>query len=155
MSTLTITVKNNTPGLEKLLERLSPRGRYQLNLDIAEELLNLTRERFQSGTDPYGDQWKALSPKTLNKKVREGRLRSDYGSKPLRVTNTLMNSFNRRLTNADAAVVSTPIEYAKYHQSDQPRRFLPQRLFFPTRSRGLPESYWAPIREVIEGHLDV
>jgi phage gpG-like protein len=155
MSTLSITITNDLAGMKDLLERLSPRGRYRMNLDIAEELINLTRENFQGGTDPYGSKWTPLKPSTLDTEIRKGKQRRDYGFIPLRVTYTLMNSFNRRLSNQDAAIVSTPVAYAKYHQSDEPRKRLPQRLFFPTNAKGLPESYWIPIREIVEEHLNV
>lgn len=155
MSTLSITITTELAGMKDLLERLSPRGRYRMNLDIAKEVENLTKDRFLTGTDPYGNKWTPLKPSTLKTEIREGRARRDYGFIPLRVTYTLMDSFNRRLSNQDAAIVSTPVAYARYHQSDEPRKRLPQRLFFPTNAKGLPESYWIPIREIVEEHLNV
>jgi hypothetical protein len=141
----------------KLLEKLTPRGRYLMNLDIAEELLKLTRDRFQTGTDPYGQRWQALAPSTLDSVVNVGRgtTRREYGTTPLRRMGDLMNSFNRGQTSEGAAVVSTPKTFLKYHQSPEPRRRLPRRMVFPDAQQGLPDTYRQRVKDLILEQLEL
>jgi phage gpG-like protein len=152
-----LEIKADLDGVEKLLEKLSPRGRYLLNLDVAEELLNLTRDRFQTGTDPYGDKWQALSESTLDSFVNRGRAtrRREYGRTPLRRMSDLMNSFNRTLTTTNEAVVATPKTYLKYHQSPEPRTRLPRRMVFPDAEKGLPETYKQRVKDLIREQLEL
>jgi phage virion morphogenesis protein len=143
--------------VKKLIEKLSPRGRYLMNLDIGKELWELTRDRFQTGTDPYGQRWQALAPSTLDSMVNVGRgqTRRMYGTTPLRRMGDLMNSFSRRESSADAAIVSTDKTYLKYHQSPEPRRRLPRRMVFPDADQGLPETYRQRVKDLISEQLEL
>lgn len=69
--------------------------------DLQEELLDLTAERFRSGTDPDGNRWAPL-------RLRSGR--------PLRDRGTLANSFAILRANRRQIVIGSPMETAEFHQ---------------------------------------
>lgn len=149
-----IDIKTDLADLQKLVDKFSVNQLRSLNKDIAEELLNFTRDRFQTSTNPYGFKWRPLAQSTLNSTVRTGRKRRSYGTRPLVRQSTLMNSFNSSGTDHQVIVIGTPLDYAKYHQGEDGRipTRVPRRMILPTKARGLPPAYYQAIRERILEH---
>lgn len=114
-------------------------------LDAAEEvagntLLNLTLEGFVKEQDPYGDPWEE----------RQVETKETQGKKVLSRKGLLKGSFNRQ-TSRGQVTVSTPLEYADYHQ--RPKRGRngklkrPRRRMIPTLKKGFPRKYGSEIRK--------
>lgn len=78
----------------------APKAFESLNQNLAEESIELIREGFDDGTDPYGKAWPALV-------VRDG--------KPLQDSGGLKASFNYKLL-PDGFRVGAGKDYAKHHQ---------------------------------------
>jgi phage gpG-like protein len=72
-----------------------------------------------------GGKWKSLSPVTIFRRRGGGQSKS---AKILQDTGRLRNSIVND-SSSKGAEVGTNVEYAKYHDSDKPRKKLPQRKF--------------------------
>lgn len=96
--------------------------------ELAIEMLNLTRERFRRGTDPYGERW-------VGKSVPDGR-------GPLHgPTGRLKGGWFIASAKPEEILVRPAVRYAIFHQSDAPRRRLPRRMMIPDRAHGMPKEY--------------
>lgn len=112
--------------------------------DIGEAMLNSTRARFETSTDPEGHAWKDLSPATLHARamarggtVRSGKNKGRYTkkaamayafAKPLIDTGNLMNLLNYQPAPMEVRI-GTPLIYGAAHQFGRPEINLPARPF--------------------------
>lgn len=106
---------------------------------IASDLLTFTDDRFQTGTDPTGQQWKPLSEAT--KKRRRKGPRAGRSDTVLVDTSVLRNSITA-VPGVSAILIGTNSVYAGAHQFGNPaNRFfgktpapIPARPYLPFSS---------------------
>ncbi len=120
-ASLNITIDDRE--LRALLQRLQARlsDLTPVFRDMGEHLLNSTRARFQSQTDPSGLPWAPLSP------TYQARKRKNKG-KILTLEGRLRGLLNYQVSQ-DALRVGTPLIYGATHQFGDPRRNIPARPF--------------------------
>lgn len=91
--------------------------------ETADELARIFQQDvFETEGGIIGEQWAALSPTYLAKKLAEG-----YPATPLIRTGKMQAGF-QSMFKADYAEVWNAIAYFKYHQSNRPRKKLPRRV---------------------------
>lgn len=89
--------------------------------DVGETLLNSTRARFRSQTDPDGKAWKPLSEDyKRHKKRNKDKILTLYGH----LRGTLVKQANK-----DSLRVGTPLIYGATHQFGRPKWNIPDRPF--------------------------
>ncbi len=86
--------------------------------DVAGYLLLSTQRRFETETDPDGNKWKPLSPRTAA--ARRGRRTRGYDN-ILRDRGRLYDSLTTAF-DASSAIVGTNVKYAAIHQFGGPIR---------------------------------
>jgi len=126
-------------GLEELIKGSSERAERLANMEpvlavMAEDMKQFVRDRFESGTDPMGDDWVPLEPATIagRRKGRKGRKAA--GGEKVRIlvdTAILQNSINAEATKR-RLIVGTNIEYALFHQEGTEAMFA--RPFIPVKA---------------------
>jgi phage gpG-like protein len=144
---------------------------------IGEKMLEFTKARFESSTDPYGNPWAPNADTTLRKALhgrsksftKKGKLSKrglDYlaGKKPLiGESKSLSTQFNPTVIGDNLVTVSSPMVYAATQQFGAkqgqfgrgkrnhpiPWGDIPARPFFPDPARGLPEPLQQSITEVL------
>lgn len=89
--------------------------------DLGEHLLNSTRARFASQTDPAGSPWAPLSPAYQARKKKNK-------DKILTLDGRLRGLLTYQASK-DALRVGTPLIYGATHQFGDPRRNIPARPF--------------------------
>jgi phage gpG-like protein len=108
-----------------------------------------TMERFRSHTDPSGRAWKPLSPKTIEKKKREGSAESPYNQ--LIFKGKLRAAIKVRHVDANSISIGLrreEIPYAVHHQYGAPNANIPQRKFLGVTQRANRE-----VRKVMEAFV--
>lgn len=158
-----LEINANTPEIQAVLRELTgalndltPAFR-----DIGETLLNSTRERFNTSTDPSGRKWAPLKPSTLAARARAaggsikgGKNKGRYGkraalafatAKPLIFKGNLMGLLNYRADKTSVRV-GTPLIYGATHQFG--RGPIPARPFL-----GLSQSDEAAVLDILNDHL--
>ncbi len=121
-----ITVQ--THGLERVqnqLLRLTQRGENLTPLlkNMGEQVLNSTKERFESSTDPDGNRWASNSPVTFARLLgsrhtnKSGKINARgvsrvMSKKPLILSHTLQGSIRYQL-NGQSVMIGTNLVYAK------------------------------------------
>lgn len=102
-------IRGDFGKLEKLIKKLDqlshPSFRQKLSKNVSEEAIELVKEEFETGTDPYGKAW----PKPL---IRTG----NGGIKPLAASGRLKNSFHVAEVTPQRFTIETNIIYASVHQ---------------------------------------
>jgi len=158
-----LEITANTPEIQAALRELTA----ALNdltpamRDIGEALLNSTRERFRTSTDPTGQKWKPLSPATLEQRaraaggsIRRGQNQGRYtkraavavaGAMPLIFSGRLFGTLGYR-ADKDSVRVGTPIPYGATHQFG--RDPIPARPFL-----GLSAADETEVVAIIHDHL--
>jgi phage gpG-like protein len=94
-------------------------------LGNAADLLTRTfsEDVFSTKGAAVGARWKPLSPATIARKARSGQ-----STDPLVGSGAMKSSFTSQVTSK-MAVISNPVSYFKYHQSNRPRTGkLPRRV---------------------------
>jgi phage virion morphogenesis protein len=111
-------------GSEEMAARLADMG--PVMAVAAEDLRAFVDDRFETGTDPQGDEWHSLEPATIRKRRKGGA-----GGQPtiLVDTATLRNSTTAESTG-DSLIVGTNVDYAAAHQLGTESMF--ERPFIPT-----------------------
>ena len=97
-------------------------------LDVVGSILTTSAtDRFDTSTAPQGFTWANLAPLTRARKAKENR---GYVDKPLMTNDAnLAQSITWQLLNSSSVVVGSSQQYAKYHQSEKPRKKIPWRPF--------------------------
>lgn len=98
-------------------------------LDVVGSILTTSAtNRFDTSTAPQGFTWQNLAPLTRARKAKENR---GYVDKPLMTNDAnLAQSITwQLLNNGSSVVVGSSQQYAKYHQSEKPRKKIPWRPF--------------------------
>jgi len=155
-----LSITDDIPDLQRLIEKLEPRQLSGAMKNIGEAGVGLARESFQMGKNPYGEAWAPLKESTLEAFVgRGGRQRKSYGARPLVRTSTLMSSLNWSLVmDGSAVAIGVSQRYGKYHQGDPDipsKGIVPQRAFLPIEDRGLPEAWREELIDAVESYLGV
>lgn len=118
--------------------------------DVGEELLNSTRERFRSQTDPEGNPWAALNPVYRQRKKRnKDKILTLWGH----LRGTLVKQTDRdslRIGTLPVSRIGTPMDYAAAHQFGRPERNLPARPFLGL-SAADREALLDALREYLSG----
>jgi phage gpG-like protein len=122
--------------LQKRLQEVAGEALPEISEQLAEESLNLTREGFDKGRDPYGRRWKARKGRATGRAllVRSGLMRGSV----------FVKSEARQFT------VGFARGYATFLQRGTSKMVM--RMLVPTATRGLP-ARWA--REYEDVALDV
>jgi phage gpG-like protein len=102
----------------------------------ADKTVELITQEFVDESDPYGDGWDQLSPRTINAKTHSGILVE---------TSALMGSWMSVSSSSEFGAV-TGIEYAFYHQQGTSR--IPARPMVP--SAGLPPEWEAAYTQIAQ-----
>jgi phage virion morphogenesis protein len=143
-------------SLERLIQRLYDTE--QPMREIGAVIDTQVQLGFRAGKDPEGRPWAPLSPVTIAR-------RSHGGTKPLRDTGRLQNSFSTQI-NRDSVEYGTNVEYASTHQGGArkgsfgtsqggrpiPWGDIPQRAILPADR--LPAVYEREIRRVMMRHIE-
>lgn len=78
--------------------------------------------------------WKPLSSSTIRSRTRKGKQRQARkgggGYKTLMVTGALRSSYSTKF-DREGVIIGSSKNYAIYHESDKPRRVIPQRRMLP------------------------
>lgn len=158
-----LEINANTPEIDAALRQLTA----ALNdltpafRDVGESLLNSTRERFRTSTDPTGKKWEGLRPSTLAARARAagGRIKGGInkgrytkraalayaGAKPLIFSGRLFGTLNYRADKTSVRI-GTPMIYGATHQFGRVR--IPARPFL-----GLSQSDAADVVAILNDHL--
>ncbi len=112
-------IRDGLRALETKLGDLRPVFR-----DIGEALLNSTRERFNTQTDPDGRRWADYAPLSEAYKKRKKK----HPDLILTLNGYLRGTLNYRATR-DELRVGTPMIYGAAHQFGRPEINLPARPF--------------------------
>lgn len=116
--------------------------------EARQAFVDLTKQRFLTGTDPFGTPWVPIKPSTA--RVRAGR--GGSGNSPLVDSGALAASVRGDgRGNSVKVVVGGPGMFADIHQEGNPsnRMFgqgsapIPARPFIPDGD--LPETYWSAL----------
>ena len=146
-------------------------------MGIGEKMLEFTKARFVSSTDPYGNPWAPNSDTTLRRALlrsgknftKKGSLSkrgTDYlaGKKPLiGESRSLSTQFSRTVVGSALVTVSSLMVYAATQQFGAkqgqfgrdsrnhpiPWGDIPARPFFPDPARGLPDPLQQDISAVL------
>lgn len=117
----------NTKKLQELaikVKRLGPNNTHIKSglQEIAALWENRVKTNFRKSIDPYGNKWAEITH-------REGQ--------PLLDTSMLRNSIHGEVRGL-SIVLGSPLEYADTHQRGIGVK---QRMFVPTKARGLPDKW--------------
>lgn len=145
---------------------------------IGEKMLEFTRARFVTSTDPYGNPWAPNADSTLRnalhrpgkksftKKGALSKRGTEYllGKKPLiGESKSLSTQFNTTVLGGNLVTISSPMIYAAPQQFGAsqgqfgrdsrnhpiPWGDIPARPFFPDPAQGLPQPLQASISDVL------
>ncbi|MFZ1827426.1 MAG: phage virion morphogenesis protein [Candidatus Competibacteraceae bacterium] len=109
-------LRNGLAALQAKLSDLTP-----VFQDLGEALLNSTRERFRSQTDPDGSPWARLSPGYQSHKKKNADL-------VLTLNGYLRGTLNYR-AGKESLAIGTPLIYGATHQFGRPEKNIPARPF--------------------------
>ena len=110
-------LSRNLRGISETMGNWQPAFR-----KAAKELKDIfSNDVFATRGKAINENWKPLKPSYLAAKRRQG-----YPPDPLIKTGKMQKSF-KSLAKTDHAEVWNAIAYAKYHQSNKPRKKLPRR----------------------------
>ena len=125
--------------IERMIERLSSP---QLMHAIGQEVLRQTLDRWDTHIDPDGNEWEALSARTIAAR-RRGR-RASSNVEILRNTSNMKNAVDYEVvspTEVDIGVANA-IDYAKYHHGRDGElrgNRIPRRRFLGINAENLRE----------------
>jgi hypothetical protein len=108
---------------------------------MAEEMLQLTFERFRSETDPYRRRWKP-------KKRPDGR--KTLSGK----TSRLKDGWHIVRCDRGGWMIAPSVAYAAPHQKPL-RKGYPRRMMVPDSARGMPRAYSAALQEAAQDALAI
>lgn len=133
-----MNITDNLHELQRYLERVRDDSFVSVKdaKEIGARLHDLVMRSFETSTDPYGKKWAPI-------KHRKGQ--------PLRDTGILMNSINFESKKGQLKI-GTNVEYASYHNLGT--NHIKQRMYIPTDSNKLPDSYNNVIIDVITRKLE-
>lgn len=123
MSGTTIDIKVDDADLKAGLKKLEAKlGNLKpFFSDIGEELLNSTRERFISQTDPNNKSWAELSPAYKASKPKHKDL--------ILTLNGYLRGTLTKQADKDSLRIGSPMIYGATHQFGDPARNIPARPF--------------------------
>lgn len=165
-ATFELQATDNTPDLQRLIDKLQPSQLAGALKGVGEGGVGLVREAFQDSKNPYGEKWKDLQESTLEAFVgirasasaRSRRQRKSYGTRPLVRMGALLSSANWQLVlDGTAVVIGVSQHYGKYHQGDPDvasKGIIPERSFLPKADRGLPDAWRDMAIDNIEAFLE-
>ena len=89
-----------------------------------------------------GSGWKELAPVTIE--ARQARARAGTGAAPMRAPQILINNATlkgrwKHLYTHTQAAIQSGVHYGVYHDSDDPRKKLPQRKILPRKKQVWPD----------------
>ncbi|MBI2801253.1 MAG: phage virion morphogenesis protein [Gammaproteobacteria bacterium] len=143
---ITITIDNAriNSALERLARAMGPRLPVALN-KIGLDMVEATKLRFPTQTDPDGAAWTPLTDKYLRSK----RKRESRNPNAILVRDrTLLDSI-RHQTGTDEVSWGTNLPYGATHQFGRPEQNLPARPYL-----GLSAEDERTVLDVIHDHLD-
>ena len=108
---------------------------------MAEEMLQLTFERFRRETDPYGKRWKPKQRKD-GRKTLSGK------------TSRLKNGWHIARCDGGGWMIAPSVDYAAPHQKPK-RAGYPRRMMVPDSARGMPRAYSAALEEAAKDALAI
>lgn len=146
MIKISIDHRNISDALRKLSASMSDMSPAMQS--IGEDLIENIRLGFRDSTDPWGNQWRKLSPVTIARR----RKNSD---KPLLDTGALRNSFTSQYS-ATSVVVGTRDPKARKHQFGVLPNRIPARPFMPIRDDqvSLPVGWQEDVSDTISHFIN-
>ncbi len=136
MSAAAITVDTRQiSALADVLNRaaLEPGDRRQLLINLAEEVRDISEERFETKRGPDGSPWKAIS----DRHAEYLAARFPGAQPPLVVSGELRDTMERQVSTEEALVGATKV-YAAVHQFGWPEKNIPAREYLGIGSEGEP-----------------
>lgn len=131
--------KGDLGALDALAKALQ--GAPEIVNDVAAEsvaeLRHAVDSQFTLGTDPYGNAWAELAPRTLAK-----------GRKPPPLTDTGKMRESLQVSVTESAIRFSIDDPATYHQKGGVH--LPQRKIFPGESDPMPPAWEAAISDALQ-----
>ena len=161
MIVLTTNSRTVLNALDRLADSLTPSGMRPVMMEIGEDLLDSTRERFKTSTAPDGSVWPELSEKTVLARMNKtGKgLRSGTGTKPLVDTGQLSSTIRYQIADGGASVViGTNRSFGAYnssiHQYGTSRAGRKRNVTIPARPfLGLSAEDERTVLDIIVKHL--
>ena len=143
----TRAVTNALNNLSKSIDDMTP-----VFKTIGEHIESEIANNFRDETDPYGRDWKPLSPFTIEKRRKGPRPGKDQ---ILNDTGNLKNSFSFN-AETDQVEVGTTTNYAPLHQygGHGDYGFVPPRPFLPVEEKGLPQEWQQDILGYINKYIE-
>lgn len=149
-----MAARTNDRGFGLALQKLSGLGPKDFRTAfrrISRAWLREVDQGFIRETDPYGESWEHLSPRTIRAKRRKG---SKYPTAILRDTELLRFSFQAAVSRTGFSIFTdrafedgTTPEIHQFGGVNSDGRTIPARPFLPFE--GLPETW----RSIAEGYL--
>lgn len=119
--------------LDKLSRATSPGEMKSTMHTIGNMVRNTIEESFENQTDPWGNKWEKLSPKTIKAKKGKGKI--------LRASGELEDKWNIEASSSHVKVFGQGksekgFEYGRVHQWGSSKKKIPSRKFLPFDESG-------------------
>lgn len=123
-------------GLEsffKACEKLVNMDKYGQSImtSAGESIKNSIDEAFKKETSPFGEKWKALSPKTIKQKIKKGENNGILKREENLSSNWYIESSSNQVKVFNNSQSKKGFKYGYVHQWGNKKRNIPARAFLP------------------------